>query len=77
MSELGEKLIGEWKGNNGRRTYIILGADNVITAVNEDGARDQLKIEGKSIIPTQRNVQPALSDDGKLLNWGNGTVWTR
>lgn len=77
LSEVEQKLIGEWKGNNGRRTYIILGADNVITAVNEDGARDQLKIEGKLIIPTLWNVQPNLSDDGKLLNWGNGTVWTR
>ena len=77
LSEVEQKLIGEWKGNNGRRTYIILGADNVITAVNENGVRDQLKIEGKSIIPTRWNVQPNLSDDGKLLNWGNGTVWTR
>ena len=77
LSELGEKLIGEWKGNNGGRAYIYYGHDNVVIAVNEDGARDQLKIEGKSIIPMHWNVQPNLSDDGKLLNWGNGTVWTR
>jgi hypothetical protein len=77
LSEWGEKLIGEWKGNNGRRAYIYYGPDNVVIAVNEDGQCDQLKIDGKLNIPMHWNVQPNLSDDGKLLNWGNGTVWTR
>jgi hypothetical protein len=45
--------------------------------MNEAGHCDQLKIKEESITPMHWNAQPYLSADGKLINWGNGTVWTR
>lgn len=77
LSSMSKKLIGKWKGENGRNTYIFYGADNIITAMNEDGHCDQLNIKDELIIPTRWDVKPDLSNDGKLLNWGNGAVWTR
>lgn len=77
LSDVEKKLIGDWKGSNGRGTQIYLEADNKIMAVNEDGNRDQLKVDGKSISALTWQVKPSLSDDGKSLDWGNGTAWTR
>ena len=61
----------------GRGAYNYLEMDNKIIAVNEDGNRDQLKVDGKSISALTWQVKPSLSDDGKSLDWGNGTAWTR
>lgn len=77
LSDVEKMLIGDWKGSNGRGTQIYLEADNKIIAVNEDGNRDQLKVDGKSISALTWQVKPSLSDDGKSLDWGNGTAWTR
>lgn len=77
LTDVEKKLIGDWKGSNGRGTYIYLEVDNKIIAVNEDGNRDQLKVDGKSISAMTWKVQPRLSDDGKSLDWGNGTAWAR
>ena len=77
LSDVEKKLIGDWHGREGRGTQINLEADNKIIAVNEDGHRDQLKVEGKTISALTWPVTPSLSEDGKTLDWGNGTAWTR
>ena len=77
LSDVEKKLIGDWKGSNGRGAQIYLEADGKIIAVNEDGNRDQLKVDGKSISALTWQVKPSLSDDGKSLDWGNGSAWAR
>jgi hypothetical protein len=76
LSGVEQTLVGNWQFN-GERTYIHYGHGNTVIAVNENGARDQLTIEGSSIIPTRWNVQPHLSLDGRVIDWGNGHTWIR
>lgn len=76
LTELEKKLIGQWKTNDGEAASIFV-AHNEIIAVNEKGNEVQLKVEGASIDAKGWKLRPSLSDDGKVLNWGNGTAWTR
>jgi len=74
LSDIESQLIGIWKTNSGRFALITI-SDGEIVAVNEEGNKDQLKVEGSSIRAKNWNVQPSLSDDGMALSWGNGTEW--
>ena len=76
-SDMEKKLVGDWKASDGRGTQIYVGADNKIIVVNENGNKDQLMVDGKTIKAKSWPVTPSLSDDGKTLDWGNGSTWNR
>lgn len=71
-------LDGQWY-HDGRATRILVAPDNrSITIVNEHGQRsDGYAATNQDLVIPSLGISGRVSDNGRRINWTNGTEWLR
>jgi hypothetical protein len=71
-------LDGQWY-HNGKPTQILVAPDNrSITIVNEQGQRsDGYAASNRDLVIPSLGISGSVSENRKVINWTNGTQWTR